>query len=564
MTQPERQSRRSDWWRLIAAAALCGWLFFTSLSRLWPLVPGDLNVPHARLHESASRFLLGEGIDVRAGYARASELTAPEDALGYVERAFGPERTRSLIRDGLPLTTYAAVYKRYGDASPVFVFLLPDGRPTGWRRDVQEDEPGGEIAQAAARQTAVAALGRVVGADMDAWKETGTSSRTLPRRVDHLFTFERLRSASPELRERAQVRVAGARAVSVAHTVIVPASADRENRRREAPRQALNAVGSLLFGLAVLGAFTVFVLRLRKDDVRIGRAATWSAAVFALSVAAALLRTSDAFLAWDPLKPRAGALLEFVVTLLQENVWTFAVLVAVVAAGDVLDRDLNAGRGGTLWKVTQGRLFDREVGASSARGFLLGLVCGGVMAASVLLLIRFAGASVALQPRGFFFFAINSPLPAISTLLYFLQVALLEELGYRYFAGAWLLRYTRRRWLAIFLPGLVYGLTHTSLTFLPPDQPFWARALVMTLVGCVWGWAFLRYDALTVVTSHLTADLFIFNWPRLASGDPWLVGTAILSVALPVAPALGLLGGLVNRKAETSLARQSPPPSSPG
>jgi hypothetical protein len=63
---------------------------------------------------------------------------------------------------------------------------------------------------------------------------------------------------------------------------------------------------------------------------------------------------------------------------------------------------------------------------------------------------------------------------------------------------------------------------------LPPAEPFWARALVMTLVGCVWGWAFLRYDALTVVVSHLTADLFIFNWPRLASGDPGLIVRALL------------------------------------
>jgi predicted membrane metal-binding protein len=60
----------------------------------------------------------------------------------------------------------------------------------------------------------------------------------------------------------------------------------------------------------------------------------------------------------------------------------------------------------------------------------------------------------------------------------------------------------------------------------------------MTLVGCVWGWAFLRYDALTVVISHLTADLFIFNWPRLASGDPGIQLSAALTILLP---AFGLL-----------------------
>ncbi len=62
--------------------------------------------------------------------------------------------------------------------------------------------------------------------------------------------------------------------------------------------------------------------------------------------------------------------------------------------------------------------------------------------------------------------------------------------------------------------------------------------MVFTLVGCVWGWAFFRYDALTVVLSHYTADLFIFNWPRLGSGDPLLVAQAAATVAVPLLPAV--------------------------
>jgi membrane protease YdiL (CAAX protease family) len=160
------------------------------------------------------------------------------------------------------------------------------------------------------------------------------------------------------------------------------------------------------------------------------------------------------------------------------------------------------------------------------------------MSTSVLLLGQVAGAQTALQPRGFFFYALNASAPALSTLLYFSYVALLEELGYRFFAGTWLLQTTRRPWVAIVLPALVYGLTHTDLEFLPPAEPFWARALVMTLVGCVWGWAFLRYDALTVVVSHLTADLFIFNWPRLASAHEEVRWAALATVAAPLLPAL--------------------------
>lgn len=56
-------------------------------------------------------------------------------------------------------------------------------------------------------------------------------------------------------------------------------------------------------------------------------------------------------------------------------------------------------------------------------------------------------------------------------------------------------------------------------------------------MGCVWGWGFLRFGALTVIISHFTADLFIFNWPRLAGGDPKLMLIAVMTIAVPLIPA---------------------------
>ena len=84
-------------------------------------------------------------------------------------------------------------------------------------------------------------------------------------------------------------------------------------------------------------------------------------------------------------------------------------------------------------------------------------------------------------------------------------------------------------------------MTHTGLPFIPPYEPFWGRAVAFTVVGAIWGWAFFRYDALTVVVSHFAADLFIFNWPRLASGDPLLVAKAVATLAVPLIPAAFLL-----------------------
>jgi hypothetical protein len=241
---------------------------------------------------------------------------------------------------------------------------------------------------------------------------------------------------------------------------------------------------------------------------------------------------------WDPLWPRWVSTLRALVFASQDQVWTFLMLFALVSAGDALDRESGAGRGESLWALGRGRLRERAVGTAIWRGFAVGLICGATIAGSVAVLELAGGARTSLQPRGMFFFAINSASPTAATLLFFTNVALLEELGYRFFCGTWLLRATRRRWVAVLLPAIVYGLTHTTLDFLPPAEPFWGRALVMTLVGCVWGWAFFRFDALTVVVSHLMADLFVFSWPRLASGEPALVLAALATIGLPLLLAL--------------------------
>lgn len=531
--------RGGELW-LVVVAFLMGILFVASLERLWPLVPGNLHIRSERRETVARRFLERQGFDL-SGYLSGSSLNVDETSLDHMEHQYGNSRTRTLIREGAPIAYYSVTFKKENEANSFYVSLLPTGQVIGWRGTPPEDAPGGRLTAEASRTLARSALTNHLSTDETTWREVGVAEREFPGRLDRTYTFERIVYAAPELRERATVRVAGDIVLGASRSIVVPSRSLRNARRQEAPRETLMSVGTLMLGVAALGAFAVFLLRLRDGSARLRRAAYWSAAVFLCTICASLLRTDSVFAAWDPLWPRSVSYLQYVIRLIQNNIWTLLILLAVVAAGDALDTKLQAGRGESLWRLTKGKFGDPLVGAAAGRGFLVGLICAGVMAATVLTLQQFGGVSVDMQPRGFFFYALNSPMPGLCTLFYFLHVALLEELGYRYFAGSWLLQTTGKKWLAIFLPALVYGLTHTSLSFLPPAEPFWARALTMTLVGCVWGWAFFRYDALTVVISHLTSDLFIFNWPRLASGDPGIMLSAALTVIVPLLPALGLL-----------------------
>jgi len=543
---------------LLTVAVAAGALFFSHLGELWPLARVDLLADRGELVAEARRDLAERGLDA-TGYRAASRLVVDDAALDYLERAFGFERAQELIVDGLPVYLYEVHFKRQGEPDRAWVTLHPEHGLIEWGRTVQEDAPGATLGKDEARALALAAVAALDdpgagegGASGPAppWEERGAAEQLLPARVDHQLAFERVLSESPELRERLVVTVSGDRVSAVDRGLVVPGEARRAARRRQAPLIALQTFGFLALGVLSVVAFTVFLTRLRAGTARLGPPVVWASLVGGCFLVTEALQGASLLLGWDPLWPWWVSVARLLGIAAAGGGFITLILLVVISAGDALDREVTGGRRGeSLWLAGRGRLAAPEVGLASLRGFLIGVICGGVMTVAFLALEAFAvgpgSVAAPIQPRGFFFHGLNSEVPALSTLLYFLMVALGEELGYRFFAGTWLLGRVRSRtgsrWLAalvaVVVPALVYGTTHTGLTFLPPEDPFWGRALVFTLVGCVWGWAFLRFDALTVVLSHWTADLFIFNWPRLGSGEPALVAAAVATIAVPLVPA---------------------------
>ncbi len=103
--------------------------------------------------------------------------------------------------------------------------------------------------------------------------------------------------------------------------------------------------------------------------------------------------------------PRSLALLKELVEWLVDDLTTMLPLFAFLAAGDSLDREPRgaspaAERAASLWLLGRGKLGEAKVIAASLRGFLVGMICGGALVASVLLfasLARRAGGAAAAR-----------------------------------------------------------------------------------------------------------------------------------------------------------------------
>lgn len=520
--------RKTPLWLWILGL-LGGAFFFWRAPALWPLVNVDLHVPSAKTERLARTQALALGLDLR-GFAARTAYEPDDVGIDALDSLLGRKTAQAVLAGGAPVVRNAVEFTRSGDPHRHRFDLHPGGNLLFYQRGFEDDDPpisDAPRADAEARAT----LGAILSLPLADWKTISVSERKQPNRTERNFVYERLFPENPAFRERCSISFAGNLVARVARSIVAPPAFGREVRRSSALGESLEMVGLLLFAPAILAGGAVFLLHLRAGTARLRGPALLSGGAFGLLLIAYALRKT---LGGDPLAPDSLEFARRISGAIAQYGWTFALLFAVISAGDSLDREGGFCRGATLQSWATGRWRAPGVGDAARNGFLLGLLCGGVMAVVVGVLENIVGARAALQPRHFALFMLNTLSPPLASVAYFVQIALLEELGYRYFAGTWLLGLTKKKWLAVGIPALVYGLTHTNLAFLPPAEPFWARALVMALVGAVWGAAFFRFDALTVVLSHLTADLFIFNWPGIARGD--LLSIAV--VLIPLLPAL--------------------------
>ena len=314
------------------------------------------------------------------------------------------------------------------------------------------------------------------------------------------------------------------------------------SRARHAPEDFVRTLALTLFATLGCIAFLLKLKGLRKGIVGLRVPAIGAGLVLVCLGLTRLLRPARLLELWDPMGPQWMAVGRVLLGGLINDLLPAILVFAFLAASDALDREAPRHRGIALRNFLRLRWNHVDVGHASLRGFLLGLVAGGVLAGSTWALSFLPGARIDMQPRGFFFHGINSSWPTLVLGAFFLQIALVEELGYRHFAGNLLLRLHLGRWVAALVPALVYGAAHAGMDFLPPGEPWWARVVPITLVGMVWGLAFLRWDALTVVLSHWACDLFLFNQPRLASESPAIWLSALACICLPLLPAVVNLG----------------------
>ena len=178
------------------------------------------------------------------------------------------------------------------------------------------------------------------------------------------------------------------------------------------------------------------------------------------------------------------------------------------------------------------------------RGLMLGGVMGGYVVLFYLVATRLLGGWSPMDVSYSNLYA--TPFPFLSPILSGLQPAVEEELLYRLVGIGLVLGLTKKRWLALLIPGLLWGFAHASYV----RDPIYFRGIELTLEAIfIAGVFFLTFDLTTTIIGHMVFNSMLGALPMLRSGEPYYVFCGLVVIFFLITPILPGLWRTLRRKA---------------
>ncbi|GAA3408840.1 CPBP family intramembrane glutamic endopeptidase [Paenibacillus hodogayensis] len=192
-----------------------------------------------------------------------------------------------------------------------------------------------------------------------------------------------------------------------------------------------------------------------------------------------------------------------------------------LAAGQPLWQD----RGLHLWPRWREDGFGEDVLAGMKRGYLLACFLLGLQ--SLLFFIA---------EQRFDMWAVNDPSGSMYNLLkpelfplMAWTAAISEEAIYRFFGIALFRRLLPSTFLAVLVPSMIWAFSHTQY----PIYPVYTRFIEVTVLGVVFGYAFLKFGFATVLFAHAIMDSLLMSLSLMNMGGFDDVALGLFYIILP-------------------------------
>jgi membrane protease YdiL (CAAX protease family) len=375
---------------------------------------------------------------------------------------------------------------------------------------------------------------RSIGVRTDDLVLVSTSERKLRRRIQRIYTYESKRIRPAGAPYRHVVTIDGAIVTSYRQGVKVPDAWLRSYRELRSKNAAAGAVDTMLMAALMISAVVVFIVRLRRGDLRIRFLLVIGAASVIL-VGATALNSLPSQIAWyDTATSYPAFLGNLTFQAAVQSIGTAMLLIVICGAGEVLYRQrlpqqLAIPR---LW--TPKSLTSKRVFLSLILGYALVPLFMAYQVVFYLVAQRFGAWAPAEVPYDEM---LNTAMPWAMVLFAGFFPAFSEEFLSRAFSIPFLQRFVRSRLFAILLAGFLWGFGHAGY----PNQPFWIRGVEVGIAGIVAGLLMDRFGLLPLLIWHYTIDAVYTATLLFGSGNTYYVVSASVASLIFTLPLLAAI-----------------------
>ncbi len=523
---------RRDWLLIaicIAVFAVSLAVALTWFSRAFPEASIDFRYDRTASRALAERVLQGEHITV-GSLRHSAVFDADDQAKTFLERTLGLAKASTIMRRQVHLWYWHHRWFRPLQEEEYSVDVAPTGEIVSFSHRIPEARAIATPSVTVARAIAESFLARN-GIALNSLRLVAQSERNLPHRVQRIFTWESTSVRPAGAPYRYGVTVDGDIVSGFSQHLRVPDQWQRSYRELRSKNELAGNVDIIFLLVTIIAALAVFVVRLRRGDIRVRFLLAVGIVSIILVTAVSLNSFPSVIAGYDTTVSYPAFLAQFAVRSLLGAIGTAMLLIVLAGAGEVLYRE-SAPRQLAIPRIWT----PRALGSKRVfRSFVIAYALVAFFLAYQVVFYLVADHFGAWAPADIPYDDIlNSALPWAAVLFAGFFPAMSEEFMSRAFSIPFFSRVLRSRVAAIVVAGFIWGFGHATY----PNQPFYIRGVEVGIAGVMIGFLFQAFGLLPLLIWHYTVDAFYTAMLLFRSGNAYYIASAAAASFIFVIPML--------------------------
>ncbi|MEW6101284.1 MAG: CPBP family intramembrane glutamic endopeptidase [Candidatus Omnitrophota bacterium] len=539
------------WLFFILAAVFCFCLWYKfGYPRF---ISVDLSVDRKSALAKATDYLASFGVNAK-DYKVAVIFDQDAWADRYLQKTIGFKKEEEFLgKEQYEIFYwYIRFFKEFEKEEYIFKVGSKTAKILNFTHLIEDIEPREEASKEAARNKAREFLKEYYGLTLDNYDFHREEARKLDQRTDYSFFWEKRGVYIPWEEDKGGAKLLMGATVSgnevrefFINKLDIPEKFQRYIENQLLFGEYLSSFSFIIFIFFILISIVIVIRNKHTLAIKISKSPYIYIGVFlAAANLVYVLNNIQNLLINYPTSSSLASYIWLYISRLLPNVIVFGVSVIFPGlAGEFLRNErMPELKESSLLHYIKSSFFCRSATAGLILGYLLFFILLGFQAAIFDFGQRYLGVWEEWQSLVQFS---SAYFPFLTALILALNAAFNEEIIFRLFGINWANKYFKSLLLGIIFSALVWGFGHTIYAIFP----VWFRGLEVTLLGLLFGYIFIRFGLLPVLTAHYLFDAF---WGVaayfLGKSSLYLFSSAVFIMLIPFI--LALVSFFLNRSSE--------------